>query len=323
MTRRRGIVLAAAVAALVLAAIVWSRLPAQEGDPGYTPALTPSRVHRTLPRVLIDEGHVNLHTVDGRYAPFARLAEAAGFQAGGVSGWMRSDALQQSDILVIANALGITGAADQLAAVLGLDRWVNLTRSAFSDDEIARVDAWVRDGGSLLLVADHRPVGGAAARMARAFAIEMTNGYVQDPNHHDTTVNSPSFLVFNRSNGLLGEHPVLEGRDSTERVDRVVTFTGQALRTDATASTLLRLAPTAVERNGRHSAAKIRSVAGLAQAVALEHGKGRVIVLGEAAVATSQIVGPPGASRRMGLQWPGSDNERFVVNALYWLARVL
>ena len=65
-----------------------------------------------------------------------------------------------------------------------------------------------------------------------------------------------------------------------------------------------------------------RSVAGLAQAVALEPGKGRVTVLGEAAVATSQLVGPAEACLRMGLQWPGSDNEPFVVNVLNWLARV-
>lgn len=181
----------------------------------------------------------------------------------------------------------------------------------------------MRDGGSLLLVADHRPAGGAAARLARAFSVEMTTGYVQDPDHHDTTVNSPSYLVFDRAGGLLGVHPVLEGRDRTERVNRVVTFTGQALRADAMASTLLRLSPTAIERRGPHPNAVLRSVAGLAQAVALEHGKGRVIVLGEAAVATSQIVGPPGANQRMGLRWPDSDNERFIVNALYWLARVL
>jgi 2-polyprenyl-6-methoxyphenol hydroxylase-like FAD-dependent oxidoreductase len=92
---------------------------------------------------------------------------------------------------------------------------------------------------------------------------------------------------------------------------------------DVRATTLLRLSPSAIERAGRHRSASVRSVAGLAQAVALEYGKGRVVVLGEADVATSQIVGPPGAHPRMGLQWPGSDNERFVVNALLWLTLVL
>jgi hypothetical protein len=322
-TKRRSIVLVATIGVFVLAAFVWSRLPAQSGDAGYRPALTLSRIPASLPRVLIDSAHVNLHTVDGRYAPFSRLAQAAGFRVEDVSGWMQPDALGPSDVLVVANALGISGAADQLGAVLGLDRWVNLTRSAFGDEEITRLEMWVRNGGSLLLIADHRPIGGANARLARVFSVEMTNGYVEDPDHHETTANVPSFLVFDRTSGLLGEHPILEGRDPSERVNRVITFTGQALRADAGVATLLRLAPSAMERNGRSAAAQGRSVAGLAQAVALEHGKGRVIVLGEAAVATSQVVGPPGSNRRMGLQWPATDNERFIVNALYWLSRAL
>ena len=126
--------------------------------------------------------------------------------------------------------------------------------------------------------------------------------------------------VFDRASGLLGEHPILEGRNPSERVNRVITFTGQALGANAGVASLLRLAPSAIERTGRSAAAQVRSVAGLSQAVALEHGKGRVVVLGEAAVATSQVVGPPGNNQRMGLRWPGGDNERFIVNALYWLA---
>ena len=33
-------------------------------------------------------------------------------------------------------------------------------------------------------------------------------------------------LVFSRDNGLLGEHPILLGRDESERIDRVLAYNG-------------------------------------------------------------------------------------------------
>lgn len=309
-------VLVAAIGAV--AVTIWTRLPAQSGDPDFVPRDRPAAFTAAAPSLLIDRGHVNFHTADGRYAPFARLARAAGFRVDGADGW-HERALGTDTVLVVANAMGYTGALDQAAAILGLDRFVNLTRSAFTDEEIARAASWVRDGGSLLLVADHRPMGAASARLARAFDVEMTNGYVADATHHDER--SPTFLTFTAENGLLGDHDILRGRTASEQVRAVTTFTGQALRANG-ATPLLRLSPTASERAGRYSGAPTTSVGGLAQAVALEHGKGRVVILGEAAVLTSQIVGPGDAPLRMGLQWPGTDNEQFVTNILHWLARV-
>ena len=299
----------------------WLLRPRQVGDPDFSPTIARAGEPSGI-RVLIDAGHVNVHQVDGRYAPFALLARAAGFRVEGTDGWVREGVLEPSTILVIANAMGVGGAADQIAAIVGLDRIFDLTGSAFSEDEITTLERWVSGGGSLLLIADHRPAGGAAAQLARAFSVEMTNGYVEDPEHRDAATQSPTFIVFDRVTGL-GNHPVLEGHSSSERVNRVVTFTGQALRAGGKATPLLRLSPTAIERAGRRPDAPVRSVAGLAQAVAVEHGSGRVVVLGEAAVATSQLVGPPDDPLRMGLQWPGSDNEQFMANVLAWLARTL
>ncbi|MEW6321602.1 MAG: hypothetical protein AB1635_11020 [Acidobacteriota bacterium] len=323
--QRRTMLIAGAVltTTVVAAAVVWTRLPQQDPDPAYVPrtrarAFSPD----TGPRVAIDEAHVNLHTANGRYAPFARLARADGFRVAPLSDRFAAAALADVDILVVANALGLAGAAEQLGTVLGLDRYARWTGSAFRDDEIESVAAWVASGGSLLLVADHRPAGAAAGRLARRFAVEMTNGYVEDPDHHDPVTGLPTTLVFDRADNLLGEHPILTGRRDDERVDRIVTFTGQALRAPAHATALLRLSGTAIERTGRGGDAPARSVAGLAQGVALTHGRGRVVVIGEAAFVTSQVVRGPDGPASIGLGWPGAHNERFALNVLRWLARV-
>jgi hypothetical protein len=57
---------------------------------------------------------------------------------------------------------------------------------------------------------------------------------------------------------------------------------------------------------------------GRAQAVALQLGQGRVVVLGEAAMLTAQIT--DGGRTRVGMQRPGHDNRRSALDLMYWLS---
>ncbi len=57
---------------------------------------------------------------------------------------------------------------------------------------------------------------------------------------------------------------------------------------------------------------------GLALAVALERGRGRVVVLGDTQLLASEA-GPGGVST--GLGWDDSNNERFIRYAMRWLSR--
>jgi hypothetical protein len=59
------------------------------------------------------------------------------------------------------------------------------------------------------------------------------------------------------------------------------------------------------------------SAAGWCQAVARTHGRGRVVVLGEAAMITAQV---DREGKPFGMQLPGDDNERFALQVLRWLA---
>lgn len=74
-----------------------------------------------------------------------------------------------------------------------------------------------RGGGTLFLIADHRPFPGSAA--------DSTG---------DTEV-----LLFRRVDGSLGNHPIIEGRNPRERIDSVPSLTGQDFRATGTVSPVL------------------------------------------------------------------------------------
>jgi hypothetical protein len=219
--------------------------------------------------------------------------------------------------------------------VLPLARGVNdaTDDAAYTEDEAAAVEGWVRAGGSLLLITDHWPYGTAVAALARRFEVEMGAGLVQDETHHDP-VRGDSHLVFSAENGLLRDHPIVRGRSPSERVRRVLTFTGQSLEGPASAVALLALSDTATERppgpaRVERDGGDVRvhmvygdpiAAAGRAQALALEVEAGRVVVLGEAGMLRAQR---DSNGERVGMNVPDYDNRQFALNIMRWLSRVL
>jgi hypothetical protein len=83
--------------------------------------------------------------------------------------------------------------------------------------------------------------------LARRFDVAMGAGLVQDATHHDPD-RSDSHLVFSTANGLLRDHPIVRGRRPAERLQRVLTFTGQSLQGPAAAVPFLALSDAATER---------------------------------------------------------------------------
>ena len=304
---------ALALAVLTGTATLTTRVAAQDMQPADSvfdsKVARPAFARGAGPVVAIDAAHKNFHTAAGRYRPFAEVLRSDGFRVRGHTSPFSSATLSGIDVLVIANALGhLQPNAPQTPA--------------FTSAEEDALLAWVRGGGRLLFIADHEPMGTAAQRLAQRFGVDMSTGRTVDDPHSDWSSGSPSWLVFGRDTGaILADHPITRGRDSTERVRRVVTFAGQSLKGPAGSTALLPLARGAIDvmPDKRQVPATGRS-----QAVAFELGKGRVVVAGEAGLFTAQVASAPGVpSRRFGFTWPNNDDRQLVINTVRWLAGVL
>ncbi len=294
---------------LLLAGFIQAGLYAQQvADTTFNPIFDhPEYPQGKGPVVLIDEGHNNFHTVEGRYLPFARLLRQDGYIVGGYSGRFDLLRLQKVRILVIANALN----------KINVLHWYLPTPSAFSPQEISTVKSWVEAGGSLFLIADHMPMGGAAADLAAAFGFRFTNGFAVD-----TTKGGIAY--FYRNDSTLVPNIITNGRDSSEMVSKAVTFTGQAFRMPENAVPILRF-------DKRYTLLESDTAwvfgpntiftpldASWVQGAYLKYGRGRIVVSGEAAMFTAQLSGPTAAKIGMNSDY-AEENYRLLLNIIHWL----
>jgi len=261
------------------------------------------------PRVLFDEAHNNFHTTTGRYKPFADLITNDGYQVVPNKQRFTPALLKQYSILVISNALGAPRMSDAAAS-----------NSAFAEEESDVVRDWVEAGGSLLLIADHAPMGAANQSLAKRFEVDMSKMYTADKENADEESRNASFIVYTRDSGRLADHPITRGRDDSERVNKVITFTGQSLTGPRGSFQFLILAGTAIDAMPGQNTAPA-SAAGRAQGIAMTFGKGKVVVLGEAGMLSAQVVGPQRTP--FGMNRPGIDNRQLALNIMHWLSGVL
>ncbi len=297
----------------VASAAMWAlpgALGQQSRDDEFRSVVAKPAYTKRHPRVLFDEAHRNFHTTEGRYKPFVTLIASDGYRITANKQAFSAKTLDGYDVLLIANA-------DVAKSASGAES----SPSAFSKSECDAVRDWVRGGGSLLLIADHSPFGAAARELGRRFGVDMRNVFTRDPKLAESG-GSKSHLLFSRENGHLADHAITRGRDASERVAKVLTFTGQSLEGPAGSAALLRLSDEAVDVEDR-SGARPRKAAGRAQAIAMTLGKGRVVILGEAAMLTAQqIKRPDGTLVRFGMSRKGYDNRQFALNLMRWLSRL-
>jgi hypothetical protein len=272
-------------------------------DLQYLPPITQPAYTEHGPVVCIDEAHRNYHTLDGRYAAFAQLAQRDGYQTKKCTAAFTPTTLQGIDILVIANA-------DSSAA----------SSSAFTDTETTALHAWVLSGGSLLIITDHPPFSNAITTLTKTFDFEVIDGVALQ-----VVPDKPlSGLVIFQHNGL-SDSIIRRGRNDNESIDHVVTFTGAAFKAPATAISLLTFLPGAYSfaMNGPGppdvNGPKV-SIAGLSQGAIMSVGNGRLAIFGEAAMFSAQRGGPN--FRPMGMNSPeAAQNYQFVLNLLHWLSK--
>ena len=283
----------------------------QVADTSYHPVIhRPAYDPETGPVVFIDEGHFNFHTKDGRYKAFADLLERDGYTVKAYKGKFRLEKLAKGKILVISNAVN----------EINQENWYLPIFSAFTKIEIEEVRKWVFEGGSLFLIADHMPMGGAAEDLAAVFGFECTNGFVFDP-----VLGGTAF--FSLEKGSLQESVITQGRDARESVDQIATFTGQAFKIPDDATSILTfgdhyeniLPDTAWVF--RKQTLRI-NVAGWSQGAYKTFGKGKVVLFGEAAMFSAQLAGPE--KRKMGMNNEvAPQNYQLLLNIIHWLDGLL
>jgi hypothetical protein len=294
-------------------------------DPAFSPGEGPV--------VCIDEAHNNFHTAEGTYRPFARVLEEDGYRVRRSMARASPSMMEGCAILVIADAQPPAGPRDP---------------PTFSREEVQVLNEWVREGGALFLITDHRPDPGAVADLATSFGVELHNGYVLN----GAPAGPERPLVFSAEDGTLTDDPLLRSEEPAGGVPRigsptqaagameaevrasptlrgaairqVATFTGSALRGGEGFRPLLVFGP------GQESWQPEEywvfeedtprlDVSGWCQGGVQEHGAGRLAVFGEAAMFTAQVFDE--GRVRAGMNAPeAADNLRLLRRILGWLS---
>jgi hypothetical protein len=146
----------------------------------------------------------------------------------------------------------------------------------------------VEKGGALFLIADHRPFGAAtAASVTGAFGVESRTATSRMPSTRCPTCRDRTSCSSRARTGFWERIRSSTGAARPNGSRAVVTFGGQALEAGS-ATVLLRFGPDAKI----HSAPgapddRVEPIGGRAQLVALERGKGRVVIAVEAGLFAS------------------------------------
>jgi hypothetical protein len=300
------------LAALFCCAAIRGTAAQQLNDASFSPAVTRPAYSETHPRVLIDAAHRNYFTAStNRLEPFARLLNSDGYDARIGRSPFNRISLDSVAVVVITTAQG--NATD------------TSSESAFTEDEIATLKNWILRGGALLLASDHFPFDAAASKLITALGATAGEGYVRDNLRSYQAADVPpasltGWLVFSRQNGLFGEHPILRGRDSSEIINKVVTFGGSSVTAPKNGKALLILSPSAT--NNARGSAPPRTLA-KQQAAAFILGQGRVVLLGDATMLTAQRVKTGDYSFKLGMARPDNDDKQFALNVVHWLSGLL
>ena len=257
------------------------------------------------PTVYLDEAHYNFHKLDGLYWGFGEVLREDGYQTASFRNEFSTGTLAGKKILAIANALNKKNES----------RWINPTYSAFTPDEQAAIEQWVKDGGSLFLIADHMPTSGAAADLASKFGIEFINGFAMD------TIDRTDWFI--RNDSTLRNNIITNGWSNEENVDSVITFTGQAFKIPEGANPILVFNEKYVQWEPdtawQFENVKPYNVEGYAQGVYMTYGKGKVVAFGEAMMFTSQL-GWGLSFIKLGLSDPkAKNNQQLLLNIIHWL----
>ncbi|MBW2369029.1 MAG: carboxypeptidase-like regulatory domain-containing protein [Deltaproteobacteria bacterium] len=268
------------------------------------------------PIITVDEGHHNFHTAAERYSHFADILKKDGYVVARSGKAFTAENLDGVEILVVATPLN------------GMETGTLPAQSAFKDEEITQLRDWVHQGGSLFLVSDHMPIPGAFENLLQAFGVRALNGVALSSDTLATLTDST--IIFRRSDGSLRPHLLIDGLNSSERINSVASQGGCAFQVGEDFQPLFVLPDNVVSlqwekwfcenyENCFGPDVPRIPVGGWLQAAVGKIGKGRVAIMGEAGMFAAQIRGKN--QHKSGLSDPRlAENPQFILNVMHWLS---
>jgi len=130
-----------------------------------------------------------------------------------------------------------------------------------------------------------------------------------------------AWIEYRRDNGLLRPHSITQGRNESERLNRVVTFGGSSLSAADPTDEFLRLANSA--RNVQYApGAPPEQRVRTGQGAGFHFGRGRVVMLADTNTVAAQALHftPDSNPLRTGLGYDSAQNRQLILNIVHWLS---
>jgi hypothetical protein len=290
----------------------------QINDSSFNTIVAQPAYKTVAPRVLIDAAHFNLFSsFTNRIEPLTKLLKADGYELDTATMRFSKNLLSDHEIVVILTAQGASPESDSTFF------------SAFTDSEVDALYSWIKNGGSLLFGLDHSPYNYAGQKLLKRLGVGISFGVVEDSVYSEAGIEKGpdtrrATLVFSMENGLLGNHPIISGRNSDELIKKIAISSGQSLKPPKGGSVILKLSSTAYN-GGVGFLPAYRKPLGTynASAVAFTLGAGRVVITADCSMWTAQLVTLNNSWVEFGMARKDLDNRQFVLNVMHWLSHLI
>ena len=256
------------------------------------------------PLVMIDAAHKNFFVQSHLIKPLVDIVLNDGYRVSFIDKKLTKENLNQAKILIIITALPFDFATQSSAA--GME--------TYTETELNEVQAWVNNGGSLLVFSEHAPFDQAINPLLKKFEIESSVGVTIDTLNYDKSYNY-RMIVF-KGNNLNNSHPLVNGK---YEVKKLVSFGGSALSGEKY-DNILKLGNSSL--NVKHQTGNGPLGRGNSQGLAGFYGKGKIVAFGDSNGFTAMIFNnEDGSKMYAGMNSEGYDWKNFVLNTFDWLSK--
>lgn len=272
-------------------------------DPNFTTKVEkPSFETENGPLIVIDEGHNNFFITTDLIQPLLELLKSDGYRIDFSRGQLDSAALDQADIFLVITPMS--------SAYTDFEENYS---EAYLSEELAVLERWVREGGSLIVFSEHFPFDIAVSGLLETFGISTSIGVTID---HDFSNESAGEIVF-EGERLDKRHPIVAGKRS---VKKVASYGGSALRGDGYTN-IMQLSDHSMNISRNWMGVEGGPLGrGNSQGLAGFYGDGRIAAFGDSNGFAAMIFEDNISKDFVGMNDEAYDWRNLVLNTFDWLS---